>query len=138
MPGAPHRFILVVLLVLVAGDARAQQVGVVSFANSGAAAAQESFLYGLAQLHNFEYVDAAALYGLALLGSAHAGRDTAIYAQAASALEGAFATHPNHPGVAHYLIHSYDDPEHARLGLPAARRYSGIAPSAPHALHMTS
>jgi tetratricopeptide (TPR) repeat protein len=83
-------------------------------------------------------VDATALYALALLGSAHAGRDAAIYAQAATALEAAFAAHPNHPGVAHYLIHSYDDPEHARLGLPAARRYSGIAASAPHALHMTS
>ncbi len=43
-----------------------------------------------------------------------------------------------HPGLAHYLIHAYDYPEHARLGLPAARRYFTIAPNAPHALHMTS
>ena len=83
-------------------------------------------------------VDATAFYGLALLGSAHAGRDAAIYMRAAGALEPAFAAHPNHPGLAHYLIHSYDDPEHARLGLPAARRYSRIASAAPHALHMTS
>ncbi len=214
-------------------------VGDIAFANSGAPAAQPSFLYGLAQLHNFEYdeaarafreaqqldprfalaywgeamtrnhpvwmeqdlagarrilqrlgsssaeriarganereraylravetlygagdkaardlayleqmqqlhaafpgdVDATALYGLALLGSSHAGRNAAIYARAASVLEPAFAVHPGHPGLAHYLIHAYDDPEHARLGLPAARRYFTIAPAAPHALHMTS
>jgi hypothetical protein len=58
--------------------------------------------------------------------------------RAAAELEQAFATHPNHPGLAHYLIHSYDDPEHARLGLPAAKKYFTIAPAAPHALHMTS
>ncbi len=214
-------------------------VGNVSFANSGAPAAQRAFHYGLAQLHNFEYddaarafreaqqsdpdfvmaywgeamtknhpvwmeqdlggarqilarlgstssarsakaktdreraylhavetlygsgdknardtayleemrrlhaaypddVDATAFYGLALLGSAHAGRDDAIYQAAATALEPAFATHPNHPGLAHYLIHCYDDPAHARLGLPAAAKYFAIAPAAPHALHMTS
>jgi tetratricopeptide (TPR) repeat protein len=83
-------------------------------------------------------VDATAFYGLALLGSAHDGRDEHIYLQAASVLEEAFATHPNHPGLAHYLIHSYDDPVHASRGLPAARRYFAIAPAAPHALHMTS
>jgi tetratricopeptide (TPR) repeat protein len=223
------------------GASRAQtpRVGDVAFENSGAPAAQSAFLFGLAQLHNFEYddaarafreaqqidpgfalaywgeamtknhpvwmeqdlggarrvlerlgasageraakpqtereraylravevlygegdkrtrdiryldemrrlhtahpndVDAAAFYALALLGSAHDGRDTAIYLQAAAVLEAAFAAHPDHPGLAHYLIHSYDDPAHAPLGLRAARRYSGIAPSAPHALHMTS
>ncbi len=83
-------------------------------------------------------VDATAFLGLALLGSAHEGRDTAIYEQAAAVLESEFATHPNHPGLAHYLIHAYDDPAHASLGLPAARRYSVIAPAAPHALHMTT
>jgi hypothetical protein len=45
---------------------------------------------------------------------------------------------PNHPGVAHYLIHSYDYPPIAHRGLHAARLYAGIAPSAPHALHMPS
>jgi len=83
-------------------------------------------------------VDAAAFYALAQLGSAHDGRDDSIYMAAAATLEQAFASHPNHPGVAHYLIHSYDDPVHAVRGLPAARRYSAIAPAAPHALHMTS
>jgi tetratricopeptide (TPR) repeat protein len=83
-------------------------------------------------------VDATAFYALALLGSAHQGRDEGIYMRAAAALEEAFAAHPSHPGLAHYLIHSYDAPAHASRGLPAARAYFAIAPSAPHALHMTS
>jgi hypothetical protein len=58
--------------------------------------------------------------------------------RAASILEAQFAKHPEHPGVAHYLIHSYDYPPIAARGLTAARRYSEIAPSAPHALHMPS
>jgi len=53
-------------------------------------------------------------------------------------LEKLFAVDPDHPGVAHYLIHSYDKPQLAQLGLPAARRYAQIAPAAPHALHMPS
>ena len=58
--------------------------------------------------------------------------------KAAAILEGQFTKHPDHPGVAHYLIHSYDYPPIAEKGLTAARRYAGIAPSAPHALHMPS
>src|SRR5205814_9880703 len=49
-----------------------------------------------------------------------------------------FPTHQDHPGVLHYLIHAYDDPVHAPLGLRAARRYARVASSAPHALHMPS
>ncbi len=49
-----------------------------------------------------------------------------------------FAKYPDHPGVAHYLIHSYDAPPIAQQGLVAARRYASIAPAAPHALHMPS
>jgi hypothetical protein len=45
---------------------------------------------------------------------------------------------PNHPGAAHYIIHACDDPDHAILALPAARRYADIAPAALHALHMPS
>ncbi len=56
--------------------------------------------------------------------------------KAAAVLEKVFAEQPNHPGVAHYLIHSYDVPPLAPKGLDAARRYAAIAPSAPHALHM--
>jgi len=58
--------------------------------------------------------------------------------KAAAILEAQFKKHPDHPGVAHYLIHSYDFPEIAEQGMDAARRYSEIAPSAPHALHMPS
>jgi hypothetical protein len=58
--------------------------------------------------------------------------------QAAAMLERQFARHPNHPGVAHYLIHCYDAPPLAAKGLPAARRYAAIAPGVFHALHMPS
>jgi len=233
-------FLLVVLLSLASTALLAQSsVGVVSFANSGAPAAQKDFLYGLAQLHNFEYEDAAAafrraeeidpgfamaywaeamtfnhpvwdeqnpraaraalqklaptpedrlakakterekdylravdilygqgekfdrdaryaefmrglhekypadidatcFYALALLGTAHNGRDVPTYMRAAALLEDVFYAHPAHPGAAHYLIHSFDDPTHAILGLRAARAYSKIAPEAAHAQHMTS
>ncbi len=83
-------------------------------------------------------VDATAFYALSILGTAHQGRDFAIYMRAAALLEEVFPTHPRHPGVLHYLIHSYDDPVHAPLGMRAARLYGGVAPNAGHALHMTS
>lgn len=219
--------------------AQAPGVGSVSFANSGAPAAQQAFLTGLAQLHNFEYDDAArwfrqaqdtdptfamaywgeamtynhpvwmeqdlaaarkalkrladtsdarvakaqterekaymraveilygegdkfarddayaeamagvhraypddveatAFYALSLLGTAHEGRDVPTYMRAAALLEPLFPRLPNHPGIAHYLIHAYDDPTHAPLGLRAARAYSKIAPTAGHAQHMCS
>ena len=223
----------------VASTAKAEGVGEVSFANSGAAAAQPAFLRGLALLHNFEYedaaesflqaqkldpgfamaywgeamththpvwmqqdleaaraalgklaptaaeraakaptererdylhavevlygegskeqrdldyaaamealhekypqdVDAAAFYALALLGTAHHGRDFATYMRAAAVLEEVFPAHPRHPGVLHYLIHCYDDSVHAPLGMRAAKLYGAVAPDAGHALHMTS
>ena len=58
--------------------------------------------------------------------------------KAAAILEKIFAEQPNHPGVAHYLIHSYDSAPLAEHGLPAAICYAKIAPSVPHALHMPS
>jgi len=83
--------------------------------------------------------EAAAFYALSLLASEpHDDTTFANRKRAAAILEKLFATEPDHPGVAHYLIHSYDKPQLAQLGLPAARRYSQIAPSAPHALHMPS
>ncbi len=82
--------------------------------------------------------EAAAFYALSILGTAHGGRDFSIYVRAASIAEAVFNAHPTHPGAAHYLIHSYDDPVHAPLGLRAARAYSTIAPDAAHAQHMTS
>ncbi len=233
--------LIAVALVYVSVPARAQapSVGKVAFANSGAAAAQAPFLTGLAQLHNFEYPDAAqwfrkaqeadpafalaywgeamtynhpvwmeqdiasarkalkrladtaderqakaptarekaymhavdilygegdkyardaayaeemaalhakypddvdgtAFYALSLLGTAHEGRNVETYMRAAALLEPLFITNPQHPGIAHYLIHSYDDPDHAARGLPAARAYSKIAPAAGHAQHMCS
>jgi tetratricopeptide (TPR) repeat protein len=83
--------------------------------------------------------EAAAFYALSLLASEP--HDDATFAnrkQAAAVLEKLFAIEPDHPGVAHYLIHSYDKPQLAQLGLPAARRYAQIAPASPHALHMPS
>lgn len=83
-------------------------------------------------------LDAASFYALALLGTCHDGRDAVVYMRAAAVVEEVFAKNPEHPGAAHYLIHSYDDPVHAPLGLRAARVYAGIAPDAVHALHMPS
>jgi hypothetical protein len=58
--------------------------------------------------------------------------------KAVDLLEPLDRTYPQHPGVPHYLIHAYDNAELAPKGLPAAKAYSQIAPSAPHALHMPS
>lgn len=83
-------------------------------------------------------IDARSFAALATLGLANKGRDTAIYMRAAAMLEEALPAHPNHPGLLHYMIHSYDDPAHAPLGLRAAKRYAEVAPDAGHAQHMVS
>lgn len=85
-----------------------------------------------------EDLDAAAFHALSILGLAHDGRDFELYMRAAAIVEEVFARNPLHPGAAHYLIHAYDDPIHAPLGLRAARVYATIAPEATHALHMPS
>jgi len=82
--------------------------------------------------------EVTAFYALALLGTSHGGRDFATYMKAAALVEQVYARNPQHPGAAHYLIHSYDDPVHAPLGLRFADAYSKIAPAASHALHMPS
>ena len=83
--------------------------------------------------------EAAAFYALSLLASEpHHDETFANRKQAAAILEPLFASEPDHPGVAHYLIHAYDKPQLAQLGIPAARRYAQVAPAAPHALHMPS
>src|SRR5918998_1158691 len=83
--------------------------------------------------------EAAILYALALnIAASPADKTYAKQLKAAEILEQEFARRPNHPGVAHYLIHTYDVPALAQRGLPAAERYAGIAPAAPHALHMPS
>ena len=83
-------------------------------------------------------IDARTFYALATLGLAHGGRDTALYMKGAALLEEAFPQHLTHPGLLHYLIHAYDDPAHAPLGVRAARRYASVAPDAGHAQHMIS
>jgi tetratricopeptide (TPR) repeat protein len=83
-------------------------------------------------------LEAASFYALALLGTCEAGREVPVYMRAAAVAEKVFARNPRHPGAVHYLIHSYDDPVHAPLGLRAARVYARIAPAAAHALHMPS
>ena len=83
--------------------------------------------------------EAAVFYALSLLTSEpHEDATFANRKAAAAILEKLFATEPDHPGVAHYLIHAYDKPQLAELGIPAARRYAQVAPAAPHALHMPS
>ena len=82
--------------------------------------------------------EVASFYALALLGTSHGGRDFSTYMRAAAIVELVYAKNPQHPGAAHYLIHSYDDPIHAPLGLRYADAYSKIAPAASHALHMPS
>lgn len=83
--------------------------------------------------------EAQILYALALNITASAADKTfANQLKAAAILEPLLKKYPNHPGVAHYLIHTYDYAELAERGLPAARLYGGIAPSVPHALHMPS
>jgi tetratricopeptide (TPR) repeat protein len=82
-------------------------------------------------------LEAACFYSLSLLGTVRPG-DKGFRRQA---LAGAIALdlyrkNPDHPGAAHFIIHAFDDPEHAILALPAARRYAEIAPEAHHARHM--
>jgi tetratricopeptide (TPR) repeat protein len=97
--------------------------------------------------------EVASFYALALLGSVSrgligamdameghsaglAGSDT--QARVAEILIGVLKAHPRHPGALHYLLHNYDDPQHARLALAPARTYAKVAPESSHALHMPS
>jgi hypothetical protein len=83
--------------------------------------------------------EAQIFYALALIATASpADRSHANQKRASEILEPLFRSLPEHPGLAHYLIHAYDSTELASRGLAAARAYSKIAPSAPHALHMPS
>ena len=84
--------------------------------------------------------DEAQIFHALYLIATQLGSDQTYSAalKAAGILEKQFAKSPSHPGVAHYLIHSYDYPPTAQKGVASARRYAGIAPAAPHALHMPS
>jgi tetratricopeptide (TPR) repeat protein len=83
-------------------------------------------------------LEVKAFYALGLLGASHDGRDIATYMRAAVVAEDVARANPQHPGGTHYLIHAYDDPAHAPLGLRYAEAYAKIAPAASHALHMPS
>jgi tetratricopeptide (TPR) repeat protein len=102
------------------------------------ALAYEKAMEALAQRYPQDR-EAAIFYALALnITFDPADKTYRNQLKAAAILEKTFAEQPDHPGAAHYLIHSYDFPPIAQKGLDAARRYSKIAPSAPHALHMPS
>ena len=88
---------------------------------------------------NPEDIEAAIFHALALLGTADISDKTyATQKKTAEILTPLVEKAPNHPGIAHYIIHSFDYPPLAELALPAARAYAKIAPSSPHALHMPS
>jgi len=84
-------------------------------------------------------MEGTIFYALSILGDAPTTDKTyAMQKKAAALLNSVLPKAPDHPGVAHYLIHSLDYPGLAELALPAARAYAKIAPSAPHAQHMPS
>lgn len=95
----------------------------------------------MSELHAAHPADdeGAIFYALALIGTAQASDKTyANQKKAAALLNGVLPKHPRHPGVAHYLIHSFDSPPLAPMALDAARAYAKIAPASPHARHMPS
>jgi hypothetical protein len=82
-------------------------------------------------------LDAAAFYSLSLLALVdYQDKSYRLQAEAGAIALEVYKKNPDHPGAAHYIIHAFDDPEHAILALPAARRYASIAPEAHHARHM--
>jgi Tfp pilus assembly protein PilF len=84
-------------------------------------------------------LEAASFYALSLLGAVRpVDKGYRLQMQAGAIALDVYRKNPNHPGAAHYIIHAFDDPEHAILALPAARRYAEIAPDAHHARHMPS
>jgi len=113
------------------GDGVAHPARVVAF---------EKAMAGVAERNPGDH-EAAIFHALAILGVAYNSPPDKTYArqkEAAKILNRLLTLEPEHPGIAHYMIHSFDYPELAELALPAARAYAKIAPSAPHALHMPS
>ncbi|MFK8104792.1 MAG: hypothetical protein AB8G15_19900 [Saprospiraceae bacterium] len=82
--------------------------------------------------------EVSAFYALSLLGASKSRTVDDNYEVGAKIVQDIINENPNHPGALHYLIHSYDDPEHAPLALEAANSYAKVAPDAEHALHMPS
>jgi tetratricopeptide (TPR) repeat protein len=106
--------------------------------HSARAMAFKEALERLCKSHPGE-LEVNAFYALSLLGTAlPSDKSYSNQLQAAAILEPLFEKHPDHPGVAHYIIHAYDYAPLASRGLKAARRYAEIAPWVPHALHMPS
>ena len=88
---------------------------------------------------NASDTEAVIFYNLARVANAPPTDLTfAQQQEAARTLTALYEKQPNHPGLAHYIIHAFDSPPLARHALAAARQYAGIAPAAPHALHMPS
>ena len=81
-------------------------------------------------------VETQAFYGLALAASIGQENPVGDARKALAVLKPGFEAHPDHPGFAHYIIHTCDSPQLAREGLPAAEKYAAIAPSSAHARHM--
>jgi tetratricopeptide (TPR) repeat protein len=81
-------------------------------------------------------VEGQAFYGLALVAGIGQEDPVGDARKALAVLEPGFEAHPDHPGFAHYIIHTCDSPQLAREGLPAAEKYAATAPSSAHALHM--
>ena len=110
--------------------------------SEGRTKSEREILYreAMRQLHEAypEDHEATTFYGLSILGAGKKNRDFVTYMRAAGILIEVWDANRMHPGAAHYLIHSFDDSIHAPLGLPMARAYSKIAPTAAHAQHMTS
>lgn len=110
-------------------------------ANKSLPARNKAFAASMEKLHQAYPKDpeAAIFYGLALRATASPTDKTyAVQKKVGTIIDPLFKKQPTHPGLAHYVIHNYDYPELASLGLDAARRYAKIAPAAPHALHMPS
>ena len=85
-------------------------------------------------------IEAALFYALSLMGTVGAEDPAGLQTRLRAGViaSDVYQKNPNHPGAAHYILHAYDDPEHAAKALPAAERYAKIAPEAFHALHMPS
>lgn len=99
------------------------------------------FEEAMAKLHRIfpDDAEAAIFYSLALNAAADpSDKSFSRQKKAGSILNTLYRDHPDHPGVIHYIIHTYDSPELAKMALPAARKYATVAPSSAHALHMPS
>src|SRR5215510_6478786 len=103
-------------------------------------ARDENYRDAMASVYaNYPDDETKLFYGLSILGAVPEGsKGFERQGHAAKLFEEVYARQPEHPGVLHYLIHAYDDPEHAEQGLKAARAYAKAAAAVPHALHMPS